>query len=495
MRGRAATVLGLCGALVGCGGTSVRLVAGEPTPGTRHRADGIAFVVPEGWQVANGSQTPGLANPSEVFTLGTGPWPSRAGRCNHLPSAALEAMGPDDVLLTLQERVGSPQSFPPRPARFTLPPPRRMDADLCAGPHPAFTSRWFEFADNGRAFHVLVAVGRSATRERTDQATAVLDSLEIEPREPVRMDPDGAIPVEDGERGLAFAYPSPWQLHYEGPLTSAVPARLQVALGTFRLRQSVPDPGCAPATALEARVPGDGFLFLAEDEGLSREQLAAVPRRPVRLRLPRASHHRHRCFGMSWYVRFRDQDRAFQAFVYGPRARRRQALAILDSLRVTPPPFAPKLRAARFPETGPWRTRVSGPSPDPGTCLRQRVSWASTVPFTDGTRTMPPTSMIEALPPEGIILAAVQFFDRCRASLQPETLRPPLRLRRDQVSDFPGPRGLELPLYRVAGRFPGRYEVDVWAFFGRNPPTGGQWAQAQRELRGVRWPAWLEGPL
>jgi hypothetical protein len=42
--------------------------------------------------------------------------------------------------------------------------------------------------------------------------------------------------------------------------------------------------------------------------------------------------------GKSWKVSFRDGGRAFQAHVYGPPARRREALAILDSLRVRPAP-------------------------------------------------------------------------------------------------------------------------------------------------------------
>jgi hypothetical protein len=41
------------------------------------------------------------------------------------------------------------------------------------------------------------------------------------------------------------------------------------------------------------------------------------------------------------------------------------------------------------------------------------------------------------------------------------------------------------------GRFPGRYYFDVWVFFGRHRPTAAQYARAARELRSVRWPAWL----
>src|SRR4051794_33913780 len=75
-------------------------------------------------------------------------------------------------------------------------------------------------------------------------------------------------------------------------------------------------------------------------------------------------------------------------------------------------PFDARLRAAAFPEGARWRTRTSGPI-DFTRCHRQRVSWASTVPFTDDSNALPPHSMIGALPPDGIILAIVQFRDRC----------------------------------------------------------------------------------
>ena len=58
-------------------------------------------------------------------------------------------------------------------------------------------------------------------------------------------------------------------------------------------------------------------------------------------------------------------------------------------------------------------------------------------------------------------------------------------------SQFPGPRGDELPLYSVLGRFAGRYSLDLWVFYGRRHPTAAQRTVAQRELSGVRWPARL----
>ena len=73
---------------------------------------------------------------------------------------------------------------------------------------------------------------------------------------------------------------------------------------------------------------------LRQASTLNPTELARIPLRPERLRLsgPRP----YECFGSSWRVDFRDGGRAFTAHVYGPLRRRRQALAILDSLRIRP---------------------------------------------------------------------------------------------------------------------------------------------------------------
>jgi hypothetical protein len=465
-------------ALTGCG------AGAHAQPSTVRHADGATYRVPAGWHVAPRSLTPQLTNPHELFTAGTGRLDARPGRCAHMPSAALAAMSDHDVLVTVQERVGSDSGFPPRPQHFGLDGSRRSDAAACAGPHPAFASYWSGFRDHGRGFHVLVAVGRSAPRARVREALAILDSMRSAARRPVRMDPDDAIPEHDVAAGVDFAHPSAWR-RYKGALTQAIAARDQIALGTFRLRQLAPDSNCTPATAVRGRPPGGGFIFMYEST-LNDTELGRVPRRPQRLRLsgPRP----YECFGSSWRVDFRDGGRAFTAHVYGPLRRRREALAILDSLRIRPAPFSSKLQAARFPAEAGWRARVSGPQHEGGCLHRRRTSWASTVPFTDGANELPPHTMIAALPPGGIIMAVTQWSE-CRQVEGLRALRPPLRLDRAVRMQFPGPRGDELPLYRVMGRFPGRYNVDLWLFFGRRHPTVAQWAAARRELAAVLWPS------
>jgi hypothetical protein len=157
--------------LAGCGG------GGSPT--TLHRADGLTYRVPAGWHVASRSLTPHLVNPRELFTAGTGRLVRRDGLCSHLPSAALAAMKPDDVLVTVLERFRGTAGFPARPQHFALGPAGASEAETCAGPHPAFASHWFGFRQSGRAFHVLVAVGTSASRARVREALALLDSMRI----------------------------------------------------------------------------------------------------------------------------------------------------------------------------------------------------------------------------------------------------------------------------------------------------------------------------
>ena len=300
------------------------------------RADGIRVTIPPGWHAARASLTPHLVDPREVLSVGTGPLPA-GGRCAQFPSAALAALRPTDGLVTLQERRGSVESFPPRPRHFALPAPDTSEAPACAGrPAAEVVTYWFEFRDAGRGFHVLVAFGSRATA-----------------------------------------------------------------------------------------------------------------------------------------------------------ATRRAALAILDSLRIGPAPFHGRLRAAHFPRAPGWHTRISGPAADVPSCGKQRVSWASTVPFLDGPRQLPPNRMVQALPPDGIIMAVTQYTDTCARLRGIRALRPPLDLSKATRSGFPGPRGDVLPLYRILGRFPGRYNLDLWVFYGRRHPTKAQRAAAQRELNGVRWPARL----
>jgi hypothetical protein len=286
----------------------------------------------------------------------------------------------------------------------------------------------------------------------------------------------------DRMRALSLELPAGWRV-YHGPLTQAIDVTEQLALGTFPLRQPRADRNCTPTTALRARPPGGGFVYAFEIDPVRRER-ERLPRTP---HLPPAARP-FECMGPSWLVRWQVGNRAFQAHIYGPAARRRQALAILRSLRARPAPFT-SVHAARFPRAPGWHTRIDHFT-DRGPCRRQRVSWAATVPIRDGPDQLPPHRTLAGLAPDGIVMAVTQFSD-CRRPRGLPALEPPLDLRTAQRMQFPGPRGDELPLYRITGRFPARYTVDLWLFYGRPDPTAAQRTAAQRELDGVRWPAWL----
>jgi hypothetical protein len=324
MRARVSMLLLTVLAAAGCGSAHA---PSEPPPRFVH-GDGLSYSIPPGWHVAHGSLTPHLVNPRQVLTVGTGPLPS-GGACAQFPSAALGAMRDTDVLLAVQERLGATRSFPLRPSRFGL-PASGSEAEECVYGQAAFVSHWFEFRDGGRGFHVLVAVGRAAPRWKVRQALGVLDSLRITPRRPARVDPDSAIPYDS--RGVHLVLPGGWRV-YKQALTQAVSKRDQIAIGTFPLEQRTPDANCTPATALRTRPPDGGFVFMMEVHGV---HLQDFPPRPARFRLPAAV--ALECFGRGSMVVFRDHGRAFQALFYGPASRRRQALEILDSLRVDPAP-------------------------------------------------------------------------------------------------------------------------------------------------------------
>jgi hypothetical protein len=148
---------------------------------TAGRGDGIRYVVPAGWHIARHSLTPHLVDPREVLTAGTGPLPS-GGACAQNPGAALAAMGPRDVLVTVRERYRPVAGVTPRPRRFTLPPAVRSEAQECAGRGASFATRLVSFRTAGRDFDVIVAVGRKASRARLRQALAILNSLRVRPR-------------------------------------------------------------------------------------------------------------------------------------------------------------------------------------------------------------------------------------------------------------------------------------------------------------------------
>lgn len=143
---------------------------------------GMSAELPPGWRQARERLTPQLTDPREVLALGTFPLRAEAGECGHMPTGALEDLGPGDAFVTLQERGRGRATldFPPRPERFGPHLGDRSEAGECV-PGARFTDHWFGFSDAGRRFHVLVAFGPEASEERRAEAWRALESLRIDP--------------------------------------------------------------------------------------------------------------------------------------------------------------------------------------------------------------------------------------------------------------------------------------------------------------------------
>ncbi len=149
---------------------------------------------------------------------------------------------------------------------------------------------------------------------------------------------------------------------------------------------------------------------------------------------------------------------------------------------------AAALAPAHFAARPGWHTGAAKPTACPGVSASrcsQATSWASTIRWRGCTACLPHKT-IEALPPDGIALQISLATEERR----PHWLKPaawPARIRAtDVVSGLEGVSarfGVFQHYQRV-----GRYEVTVWAFFGRPHPTAAQLRAANAELAAARLP-------
>ncbi len=145
----------------------------------------LDFDLPEGWQVAESSLTPNLGDPREILSVGTFPMVAGGDTCAQVPESAMEALGPEDVLVSLQERSQvDASSFGPRPVSFEplLDGIDRGDAFECVDPSERAdigTLLWLPFRDDDRGFYLIVVMGTEVTDETRDQTVAMLDSLDF----------------------------------------------------------------------------------------------------------------------------------------------------------------------------------------------------------------------------------------------------------------------------------------------------------------------------
>ncbi|HET9724723.1 MAG TPA: hypothetical protein VFR44_12905 [Actinomycetota bacterium] len=140
-----------------------------------------------------------VCSPYEILALAT--YPLRPGgeavTDFQLPSRAVEDLGPNDILIWLNENGSAcgetrdsagPSGFPDRPTHFG---PVRVCGDfdlLCPSDGrnlvPGIRGWWIAFNDAGRSFYVFVGMGEEAyaNPERQQQAWDALDSLQFLPR-------------------------------------------------------------------------------------------------------------------------------------------------------------------------------------------------------------------------------------------------------------------------------------------------------------------------
>ena len=178
------TVAALAAVLAGCSGDE----DGEPPSDWREHVSerrGFRVSVPPGWHRAERSLSPSLTDPVEILTVATFPLPGERGICR-----SLAAIPPDQALVSVQERGRAARrdpTFPPRPASFEPDPklPGRSTWPYCLrgdvrAPIPML-DYWFGFRDAGRAFHVLVGIGRKTPAEVRRDAFRILDTLRFDP--------------------------------------------------------------------------------------------------------------------------------------------------------------------------------------------------------------------------------------------------------------------------------------------------------------------------
>lgn len=145
-------------------------------------AHGLDGAIPPGWHLAKRVLVPKMIDPREVISLGTGPLPvGGGGNCGAYPIKAIEAMGPKDAIISIQERRGSRGGFPARPEHFGLRSLRSTPGTRRNARIMGFATTSIFFRDSGRAFTAMVATRRPASPSLRQRLGRILDHLEISP--------------------------------------------------------------------------------------------------------------------------------------------------------------------------------------------------------------------------------------------------------------------------------------------------------------------------
>ncbi|MEO8291782.1 MAG: hypothetical protein ABI635_01475 [Actinomycetota bacterium] len=157
--------------------------------------DLFTVTYPNDWLVSDEPIQPNLSSPFEILALAT--YHLRPGGEAvidfQLPSNAVEDLGPNDILIWLND-AGEGNGMPPRPSAFEPSTPCENWSRLCPEPKgdwmrefdqpiPGIHGWWLGFHDAGRQFYVFVGMGEQAYADpaRAQLAWDVLDSLRFLP--------------------------------------------------------------------------------------------------------------------------------------------------------------------------------------------------------------------------------------------------------------------------------------------------------------------------
>jgi hypothetical protein len=151
-------------------------------------AVGLTVSYPASWARSREPLMPSLADPKELVSLSTFTPREGGENCAHMPENAIEAMGPTDALVVVEERVGAPgpgtgtlADYPERPDRFGPDDGYPSEAVDCLDERKAFFDRFIPFRDSGRRFFAYIAYGTETPPDIRTQAWTILNRLDIEP--------------------------------------------------------------------------------------------------------------------------------------------------------------------------------------------------------------------------------------------------------------------------------------------------------------------------
>jgi len=431
---------------VGCGG-----VVGAERPADGHGITALGFGVdpPAGWNVRILLGADGRP----VLHAGDFALPANDDDRGEVTS---EMIGPRQVYVNVRD-LGpgeAEHSFPVTFERSDFPDAVR---DVAAG---------------GHVYRVTASSGSGGpSPEDLSRVNDFLSTLAVEPYKP---EPS---PPAEGERlsahGVELALPAGWH----GRVSPGV-----VQAASFELSQDAdprepPSPGPDDVAFTLVEVGGSDAPFVTARLPL---QLAASEFVPQTEQLPALT-------GRS----FTASGRKFLLWAYaGSRVPDATALEkaneALASLRVEPGDFYPgEVEPASFAPAAGWHTGSSGPvaiEPEG----EQTSSWASTVLYRDNPNNFPPHDTLDALPPDGIAIVAWVSRHPGERSELPDR-QPPFDLgdaRQGSFEGIPPERGP----YQIEAHVPGRFDVVIWIFFGREHPGDGQAERAQAELHRLQLP-------